>query len=105
MIKDPKLGKHSHNNRVSREGQALRFIREAKKLSLKDVAAKMNLKVAEIDHFENGRKFYTAEDINSFLQSYEFSPEDFKELLELKVLNKQLVNHFLMRPSSNSSNS
>lgn len=99
MIKDPKQGKHSHNNRISREGQALRFIREARKLSLKDVAAKMNLKVAEIDHLENGRKFYTPEDINSFLQIYEFSLQDFKELLELKVVNKQLVNHVLVRKS------
>lgn len=97
MIKNPLLGKHSHNNRESREGQALRLIREAKKLSLKDVAAKLNLKVAEIDHFENGRKFYSSEDVAKFLACYDFTPEDFKALLDLKVLNKQLVNHFLLK--------
>jgi transcriptional regulator with XRE-family HTH domain len=96
-MKNPELGKHSHNNRESREGQALRFIREAKKLSLKDVAALTNLKVADIDHFENGRKFYVSEDVNKFLLCYDFSQENFKALMELKVLNKQLVNHFLLK--------
>lgn len=96
-MKNPILGKHSHNNRESREGQVLRFIREARKLSQKDVAAKMNLKTLDIDHFENGRKFYTEDDINNFLQCYEFKKEDFKSLLNLKTLNKQLVNHFMTK--------
>ena len=97
MIKNPLLGKHSHNNRESREGQALRFVREAKKYSLKDVAEKMDLKVADIDHFENGRKFYSPEDVEKFLECYHFSREHFDALLKLKVLNKQLVNHFLLK--------
>lgn len=97
MLKDTLLGKHSHNNRDSREGQVLRFVREARKLSLKDVAAKLNLKSLEIDHFENGRKFYTSEDVAKFLVCYDFSQENFKDIMALKVLNKQLVNHFLMK--------
>ncbi|MGZ3790301.1 MAG: helix-turn-helix domain-containing protein [Bacteriovorax sp.] len=97
MIKNPKLGKHSHNNRESIEGTALRLIRESRKYSLKDVAEKMNVKVADIDHFENGRKFYTPQDIEKFLLCYDFSPQNFKELLELKVLSKQLVNHFILK--------
>lgn len=97
MIKNPKLGKHSHNNRESLEGQILRFVREAKKLSLKDVGESLGLKVSEVDHFENGRKFYTDEDIAKFLQCYELSHEHFEALLKLKVINKQLVNHFLMK--------
>ncbi len=96
-MKNPILGKHSHNNRESREGQILRFVREVRKLSLKEVAAKMNLKTLDIDHFENGRKFYTDEDVNKFLECYEFKKEDFKTLLNLKVLNKQLVNHFIIK--------
>lgn len=100
MKKNPLLGKHSHNNRESLEGAALRLIRESKKLSLKDVALKMNLKVAEVDHFENGRKFYTEEDISKFLQCYDFNLEDFKAILELKPFNKQIVNHFLMNLSA-----
>lgn len=97
MIKNPKLGKHSHNNRESKEGTAMRLIRESKKYSLKDVALKMNLKVADIDHLENGRRFYTDNDIEKFLLCYDFSPEDFKALMELKVLSKQLVNHFFLK--------
>lgn len=96
MKKNPQLGKHSHNNRESLEGEALRLIRESKKLSLKDVALKMNLKASVIDHFENGRKFYTEEDIQLFLKCYDFGAEDFKALLEIRPLNKQIVNHFLM---------
>lgn len=96
MKKNPLLGKHSHNNRESLEGMTLRLIRESKKLSLKDVAEKMNLKVAVIDHFENGRKFYTEEDIQDFLKCYEFTLENFKSLMEIKPLNKQIVNHYLM---------
>jgi len=94
--KNPLLGKHSHNNRESLEGMTLRLIRESKKMSLKDVAEKMNLKVAVIDHFENGRKFYTEEDIQLFLKCYDFTLEDFKALMGIKPLNKQIVNHFLM---------
>ena len=97
MLKNSDLGKHSHNNRESREGQILRFVREARKLSLKDVAAKLNLKSLDIDHFENGRKFYSNEDLEKFLECYKFSNENFKSIMELKVLNKQLVNHFLMK--------
>lgn len=97
MLKNSDLGKHSHNNRESREGQILRFVREARKFSLKDVAAKLNLKSLDIDHFENGRKFYSNEDLASFLECYNFSAENFKSIMELKVLNKQLVNHFLMK--------
>lgn len=97
MLKNPVLGKHSHNNRESREGQILRFIREARKLSLKEVAQKLNLKSLDIDHFENGRKFYSSQDIEKFLECYEFSFENFKSLLERKIINKQMVNHFLMK--------
>ncbi len=96
MVKNPLLGKHSHNNRESREGMVLRLIRESKKLSLKDVALKINLKVATIDHLENGRKFYKDEDILLFLNCYAFTLENFKILLEMKNLNKQIVNHHLM---------
>ena len=95
MKKNPLLGKHSHNNRDSIEGMILRLIRESKKLSLKDVALKLNVKVAVIDHFENGRKFYADEDIQSFLTCYDFSLDNFKILLNLKTLNKQIVNHYL----------
>lgn len=97
MKKDPKLGKHSHNNRESKEGSILRIIREYKKLSLNDVAQRLNLKVAEVDHFENGRKFYTQEDIQKFLECYEISNDDFSSLKNLKIINKILINHFLMK--------
>lgn len=100
MKKNPLLGKHSHNNRDSLEGMLLRLIRESKKLSLKDVAIKMNIKVALIDHYENGRKFYTDDDIQSFLKCYDFSLENFIELKESKTLSKQVVNHFLMNKES-----
>lgn len=94
------LGKHSHNNRESLEGIIFKLIREAKKLSLKDVADKMNLKVAVICHFENGRKFYKDEDIQDFLKCYEFSMNNFNALREKKNLNKKIVNHFLMNLES-----
>ncbi len=96
-MKDPTQGKHSHNNRDSREGQILRFVREARKLSLKEVAAKMNLKAIDIDHFENGRKFYAEDDINKFLVCYDFKNTDFKEIMGFKLLNKQMVNHFVTK--------
>lgn len=95
MKKNPLLGKHSHNNRESKLGEVLRYIREAKKLSQKDVAQKLNLKALDIDHFENGRKFYTQEDVDTFLKCYEINHENFKILIDLKILNRQLVNHFL----------
>ena len=38
MKHNPMIGKHVHNNRESKEGQVFRFMREARKLSLKDVA-------------------------------------------------------------------
>ena len=77
MKKNPLLGKHSHNNRESLEGTAMRLLREYKKLSLIDVGLKMNMKAAVVDHFENGRKFYTTDDITKFLECYDFSPEYF----------------------------
>lgn len=96
-MKDPTLGKHSHNNRDSREGEILRYVREARKLSLKDVAAKLNMKAIEVDHLENGRKFYSEADINKFLACYNFKNEDFKEIMGFKILNRQMVNHFVTK--------
>ncbi|MBC7429775.1 MAG: helix-turn-helix transcriptional regulator [Bacteriovorax sp.] len=96
-MKDPTMGKHSHNNRDSREGQILRFVREARKLSLKDVALKMDMKAIDIDHFENGRKFYGEADINKFLVCYDFKMTDFQEIMGFKILNKQMVNHFVTK--------
>jgi transcriptional regulator with XRE-family HTH domain len=90
------LGKHAHNNRESKEGQILRFVREVRKLSLKDVAEKTQLKAMDIDHFENGRRFYTSEEIDLFLNLYQFKKEDFCALLNLKVINKQIVNHYFI---------
>jgi transcriptional regulator with XRE-family HTH domain len=95
--KDPSLGKNSHNNKESREGKILRYVREARKLSLKEVAAKMSLKALDIDHFENGRKFYTDEDINMFLKNYGFSKDDFTSIMNFKILSKQVVNHFILQ--------
>ncbi len=96
-MKDPTQGKHSHNNRDSREGEILRYVREARKLSLKDVALKLNMKAVEVDHFENGRKFYTEADIAKFLECYNFKLADFKEIMAFKVLNRQMVNHFVTK--------
>lgn len=96
MIKNSNGQKPLHNIRESKEGQILRLIREFKKLSLKDVATKLNLKVADINHLENGRKFYTAQDIDLFLACYEISKEDFETLMSYKIINKILVNHFFI---------
>ncbi len=96
MIKNSKGQKPPHNIRESKEGQILRLIREFKKLSLKDVATKLNLKVADINHLENGRKFYTAQEIDQFLACYEISQEDFKMLMSYKIINKIMVNHFFI---------
>lgn len=100
MKHNPMIGKHVHNNRESKEGQILRFVREVRKLSLKDVAEKIQLKAMDIDHFENGRRFYTPEDIDTFLNLYQFEKEDFQALLNLKVINKQIVNHFIINHKS-----
>lgn len=94
------IGKHVHNNRESREGQVLRYIRESRKLSLTDVAHLLKLKAVDVDHFENGRRFYSDEDVSTFLKCYEFSREDFDALMALKVLNKQIVNHWIINKKS-----
>jgi transcriptional regulator with XRE-family HTH domain len=96
LKKNPILGKHSHNNRESREGLVLKYIREAKKLSLQEVAEILKIKRMEIDHFENGRKFYTPEDISNFLEIYQLSLEEFQKLMEIRYITKQLVNSFLL---------
>lgn len=97
MAHNPMIGKHVHNNRESKEGQILRFVREVRKLSLKEVAEKINLKAMDIDHFENGRRFYKPEEVEMFLRLYQFSKEDFNALLDLKIVNKQIVNHFMIK--------
>lgn len=97
MINKPLKSKHSQNNRESREGQVLRFIREARKLSLKEVGTMLGFREIDIDHFENGRRFYTTEEIEKFLQCYHLSQEHFTSLMNLKLLNKQLVNHYLLK--------
>ncbi len=99
MKHNPLIGKHVHNNRESKEGQILRFIREIRKLSLKDVADKMQLKAMDIDHYENGRRFYGPEEIDIFLNLYQFEKKHFMTLLNLKVINKQIVNHFIIGAS------
>lgn len=96
MINNQKQGKHAHNNRESLEGKLLSFIREYRKLSQAEVAEKLGMKKAVIDHLENGRKFYTQEEINLFLNCYSVSPTDFSNLLNMKNLKKTVVSHYLM---------
>ena len=62
------------------------------------------MKAQVIDHFENGRKYYSEEDIIMFLKNYSFSQENFKSLLNFKILNKQLVNHFILKIQKQSTN-
>lgn len=100
MKHNPMIGKHVHNNRESKEGQVLRFIREVRKLSLKDVAEKIQLKAMDIDHYENGRRFYSPEEIEMFLNLYQVKKEDFNALLSMKVINKQIVNHYMINNKS-----
>ena len=100
MKHNPMIGKHVHNNRESKEGQVLRFVREIRKLSLKDVADKIQLKAMDIDHYENGRRFYTPLEIDMFLKIYELDKESFITLLEMKVINKQIVNHYMIKNKS-----
>lgn len=97
MKHNPMIGKHVHNNRESKEGQVLRFIREVRKLTLLDVAKMINLKAMDIDHYENGRRFYTPEEIDMFLGLYNFKKEHFTELLNMKMINKQIVNHYIIK--------
>lgn len=97
MKHNPMIGKHVHNNRESKEGQILRFVREVRKLSLKDVADKIKVKAMDIDHYENGRRFYKPEELDMFLKLYDFNQEDFNALLGLKVINKQIVNHYMIK--------
>ena len=97
MIKNPKLGKHTHNNRESKIGLVLRLVREAKRYSMQDIAKKLDLKVADIDHLENGRKFYTEADVEKFLECLELKKTDYQALLDMKVITKSIVNHFLIR--------
>ena len=101
MKHNPMIGKHVHNNRESKEGQILRFVREVRKLSLKDMAEKTPLKAMDIDHFENGRRFYTPADIEMFLKLYDLTKEDFQALLDMKVVNKQIVNHYMINKRPN----
>ena len=100
MPKNPLLGKHSHNNRESREGEIFKHIREAKKLTLQEAAALMNMKTIDVYHFENGRKFFKEEDVNKFLASYKFSQDDFKQIMGFKILNRQMINHFISKIST-----
>jgi transcriptional regulator with XRE-family HTH domain len=81
----------------SREGIALRFMREEKKLSLPIVAQMTGIRAAVIDHMENGRKILTAKDIEIFLLSYGFDQKTFSELLEIKLLNKQAANLYFLK--------
>lgn len=97
MAHNPMIGKHAHNNRESKEGQVLRYIREHRKLSLKDTAEKINLKAQDVDHFENGRRFYKASDIEMFLKIYEFEMSHFKAILEMKLLNRSTFNLYVIK--------
>lgn len=96
MKKNQALGKHSHNNRESREGQILRYIREARKLSQIDVAKKLNLKAVDVDHFENGRKFYTNDDLEMFLNEYKIEKDFWEKVFGLKIINRQILNHLML---------
>lgn len=81
----------------SREGQILRFMREERKLSLPAVALKTGIKASVIDHLENGRKNLTEKEIETFLNCYNYEKEILSELLEIKLLNKQMANLYFLK--------
>jgi hypothetical protein len=71
-------------------------MREKRKLTLLHVGAKIGIKPKVIDHIEHGRKIIGREEIDAFLECYEFSFKLFEEMLELKPVTKQTTNLFFL---------
>ena len=68
------------------------------KSEMKNVAIARKSIVAKTDIAQGS--VYTEENIKDFLSCYEFTLENFNTLINIKTLNKQIVNHFLMNLDS-----
>ena len=76
--------------------ELVHLVIEKRQLSLVSVAKKIGIKAEIIDHMENGRRIITDEEIQIFLEHYNYSLEVFNEMLKIKPLTKNTTNHYFL---------
>lgn len=69
----------------TKEGRALKFLRESRKLSMRKAAAVLNTSEAFVNHSENGRLDLTMTTILKFLKGYGYEFEYFKKIVDGKI--------------------
>ncbi len=62
---------------VTKEGKILKFLRESRRLSMRQAAKLVNVSVASINHLENGRMDISTKLILQLLDAYIYTYEDF----------------------------
>jgi transcriptional regulator with XRE-family HTH domain len=80
----------------SPQSLVLRFMREKRKLTLFFVGKKIGIKPKTVDHIEHGRNIISKDELDKFLDCYDFPLEIFEEMMELNPLNKQSANLFFL---------
>lgn len=83
-------------NSQSPHSLVLRFMREKRKLTILYVGNTIGIKPKDVDHIENGRRIVTDKEISLFLDLYNYTIENFNEMIKIKPLTKQSANHYFL---------
>jgi len=80
-----KKTRRSDRKVMTKEASLLKFLRESRSLSMRQVAKIINLSEATINHAENGRRDLDEKIISQFLTIYGYSHQEFTKMLDGEV--------------------
>ncbi len=70
----------------TREGRLLKYLRESRHLSVRGVGRILGISESSVCHAENGRKDLNKEIIQSFLDVYGYSYEEFEKMVRGDII-------------------
>ena len=82
--------KRSQQKRITKEAQIIRHMRISKELSLSEAASKVNISGSAIAHIEQGRMDLSRKRIETLVEAYGYTLNDYLEFLDGKEVP---VNH------------
>lgn len=78
------------------KSQVLRFMREKRKISILKTGKDTGIKPKDLDYIERYLRAVSDDEFNVLLKYYKFSLDTYNELLEIKPLNKKMVNNYFL---------
>lgn len=82
--------KRNRKIELSKEAIALKRMREFRNLSVRKLGERLGVSFTTVSHMENGRAEIHSAYLNSFLKELNFTDQDFKSFLKVKLKDENI---------------